>query len=233
MAITNPETNNEVLDMMDEKRPAICLLQPTKPGQSKAGVKTKTKNLEVVSTKVSLIPRDSPISSHETMVLAQESANETDKVQEQVPTSVGESNAMASKETEYEPHGIASPEAYQTRQSSTYSSEPKHSNHKSSDSPTAWEQVKQDSTRRIKLNSFNLYIEYTSSNPKTLKVLKVKTKRLSVEETGEVTDANDHVYDLESLSTLGYDLGNCQQVKMKAEGEVYVVDFGDFVCHDD
>lgn len=69
MTLTNTGINNEVLDTIDEKRPAICLLPPTKPGQSKAGVKTKTKSLDVESTEVSLIPRNSPISSQETMVL--------------------------------------------------------------------------------------------------------------------------------------------------------------------
>ncbi|EXM08239.1 hypothetical protein NOF04DRAFT_12669 [Fusarium oxysporum II5] len=79
MTLTNTGINNEVLDTIDEKRPAICLLPPTKPGQSKAGVKTKTKNLDVESTEVSLIPRNSPISSQETMVLTQKPANETEK----------------------------------------------------------------------------------------------------------------------------------------------------------
>ncbi|KAF4475740.1 hypothetical protein FAGAP_12677 [Fusarium agapanthi] len=234
MTITNTEINNEVLDTMDEKRAATCLLQPTKLGQSRAGVKTKTKNLDVESTKVSLRPRNSPMSSQETMVLAQESANETKRAQEQAPISVGEPNDIASKETEYELHKITSPETDQTRPSSTCFSEPKNSDHKSSDSPTAWEQVKQDSTKRIKLNSFSsLYIEYTSSDPNTSKVLKIKAKRLPVEEAGEVTDGSDRVYDLDSLSTLDCDLGNCQQVKMKAKGEVYVVDLGNFACQDE
>jgi hypothetical protein len=83
------------------------------------------------------------------MVLAQESANETEKVQEQAPIRVGEPNDIASKETEYEMHEITSPEIYQTRPSSTCFPEPKHSDHKPSDGPTAWEQVKQDSTKRI------------------------------------------------------------------------------------
>ncbi|KAG5804322.1 hypothetical protein H9Q74_010672 [Fusarium xylarioides] len=233
MTITNTGINNEVLDTMDEKRPAICLLQPTKPRQSKAGIKTETKNLDVESTKVSLRSRNSPISSRETMVLAQESANETEKVQEQAPIPVGEPNDIESKETEYELHEITSPETYKTGPSSTCFPELKHSDHKLSDSLTAWELVKQDSTKRMKLNAFNLYIEYTSSDPNTSKVLKIKTKRLSVEEAGEVTDGSDHVYDLDSLSTLDCDLGNCQQVKMKAKGDVYIVDLGDFVCHDE
>ncbi|RBA10928.1 hypothetical protein FPRO05_05517 [Fusarium proliferatum] len=219
--------SSEVLD-------AICLLQPTKPRRSKAGVKTRinTKNLDAESTKVSLIRRNSPTSSHETMVLAQESANEVEKAQGQAPISVGEPNDIASKETEYGLNKTAILlETYQTRPSSIYFPESKHSDHKSSLGSTAWEQVEQDSTKRMKLNSFNLYIEYTSSDPNTSKVLKIKTKRLSVEEAEEVTDGSDHVYDLDSLSTLGCDLGNCQQVKMKAKGEIYVVDLGNFVCH--
>lgn len=224
MSLTNTGINNGVLD-------AICLLQPTKPRRSKAGVKTK--NLDAESTKVSLIPRNSPISSQETMVLAQESANEIEKAQGQAPVSVGEPNDIASKETEYELNKAAIPETYQTRPSSIYFPESRHSHHKSSLSSTAWEQVAQDSTKRMKLNSFNLYIEYTSSDPNTSKVLKIKTKRLLVEEAEEVTDGSDHVYDLDSLSTLGCDLGNCQQVKMKAKGEIYVVDLEDFVCHDE
>ncbi|KAI8414874.1 hypothetical protein FOFC_04493 [Fusarium oxysporum] len=173
--------------------------------------------------------------SQETMVLTQKPANETEKIQEQAPISVGEPNDIASEETEYEPNKITSPETYQTRQSSNYFPEPKRSDHKSSDSPTAWEQVKKDSTKRIRLNSFNLYIEYTSSDPNTSKVLKIKTKRLSVEEAEAeaATDGSDHVYDLDSLSTLGCDLGNCRQVKMKVKGEVYIVDLGAFVCHDE
>ncbi|QKD51490.2 uncharacterized protein FOBCDRAFT_198841 [Fusarium oxysporum Fo47] len=233
MTLTNTGINNEVLDTIDEKRPAICMLPPTKPGQSKAGVKTKTKSLDVESTEVSLIPRNSPISSQETMVLTQKPANETEKIQKQARISVGEPNDIASEETEYEPNKITSPETYQTRQSSNYFPEPKRSDHKSSDSPTAWEQVKKDSTKRIRLNSFNLYIEYTSSDPNTSKVLKIKTKRLSVEEAETAIDGSDHVYDLDSLSTLGCDLGNCQQVKMKVKGEVYIVDLGAFVCHDE
>ncbi|CVK93133.1 hypothetical protein FPRO04_01106 [Fusarium proliferatum] len=226
MALTNTGINSEVLD-------AICLLQPTKPRRSKAGVKTRinTKNLDAESTKVSLIRRNSPISSHETMVLAQESANEVEKAQGQAPISVGEPNDIASKETEYGLNKTAILETYQTRPSSIYFPESKHSDHKSSLGSTAWEQVEQDSTKRMKLNSFNLYIEYTSSDPNTSKVLKIKTKRLSVEEAEEVTDGSDYVYDLDSLSTLGCDLGNCQQVKMKAKGEIYVVDLGNFVCH--
>ncbi|KAF5703078.1 hypothetical protein FMUND_13192 [Fusarium mundagurra] len=234
MTATNTGINNEVLETMTEKRPAICLLQPTKHGQSKAGVKTETKNLAAESTKVSLIPRDSPISSQETIILAKESANEAEKFQEQAPISVEELNDTASKETKYELHKNTSPETYQTRPSSTYFPESKHSDHKPSDGPTtAWEQVKQDSTKRMKLNSFNLYIEYTSSDPNTSKVLKVKAKRLSVEEAAEVAEGSDHVYDLDSLSTLECDLGNCQQVKMKAKGEVYVVDLGSFGCRDE
>ncbi|KAF5710695.1 hypothetical protein FGLOB1_5349 [Fusarium globosum] len=167
------------------------------------------------------------------MVLAQESANEIEKAQGQAPISVGEPNYIASKETEYGLNKTAIPETYQTRPSSIYFPESKHSDHKSSLGSTAWEQVEQDSTKRMKLNSFNLYIEYTASDPNTYKVLKIKTKRLSVEEAEEVTDGSDHVYDLDSLSTLGCDLGNCQQVKMKAKGEIYVVDLGDFVCNDE
>ncbi|KAG7419081.1 hypothetical protein Forpe1208_v002560 [Fusarium oxysporum f. sp. rapae] len=233
MTLTNTGMNSEVLDTIDEKRPAICLVQPKKPGQSKAGAETKTKTLSTESTEVYLIPRNSPISSQETMVLAQESANETERIQDQAPISVREPNDIASEETEYELNKITSPETYQTRPSSTYFPEPKRSDHKSSDSLMAWEQVKQDSTKRIKLNSFNLYIEYTSSDPNTSNVLKIKTKRLPVEEAEAATDESGHVYDLDSLSTLSCDLGNCQQVKMKAKGEVYIVDLGAFVCHDE
>ncbi|QGI61946.1 uncharacterized protein FFB20_04874 [Fusarium fujikuroi] len=162
MTLTNTGINSEVLD-------AICLQQPTKPRRSKAGVKTRinTKNLDAERTKVSLIRRNSPISSQETMVLAQESANEIEKAQGQAPILVGEPNDIASKETEYGLNKTAIPETYQTRPSSIYFPESKHSDHKSSLGSTTWGQVEQDSTKRMKLNSFNLYIEYTSSDPNT------------------------------------------------------------------
>ncbi|KAI1026202.1 hypothetical protein LB504_011197 [Fusarium proliferatum] len=189
MTLTNTGINSEVLD-------AICLLQPTKPRRSTAGVKTRitTKNLDAESTKVSLIPRNSPISSQETMVLAQESANEIEKAQGQAPISVGEPNDIASKETEDIPN---------TPVEHLFS----------------------------RIEAFRSQIRPWLDGVGT--ILKIKTKRLSVEEAEEVTDGSDHVYDFDSLSTLACDLGNCQQVKMKAKGEIYVVDLGDFVCHDE
>ncbi|KAH7266979.1 uncharacterized protein BKA55DRAFT_533772 [Fusarium redolens] len=231
MTLPNTGINSGALAIIDERGPAVCLVQPKKPGQSKAGIKTKQKHLNVESTEISLMLKNSPIDSQEAMALAEDSANETKRIQEQAPISVGGPNDVASEETEYQLNKTTSPETYQTHPSSTSLQDSKHSENKKSDDRVAWELVKKDSTKRIKLNSFNLYIEYTSSDPNTWKVLKIKTKRLSVDEAEAVADGKDHVYDLDSLSTLGCDLGNCQQFTMKAKGEVYVVDLGAFARH--
>ncbi|KAF5661140.1 hypothetical protein FHETE_8586 [Fusarium heterosporum] len=165
------------------------------------------------------------VESRETIGLEEQLDNDNQTCQEQYLFLEERTEEFQPAEIESEPQKAESKEIPQAQPLLSLTS-PQPKNDGSSDSSTSWDQVEKDSTKRLEIDhSLHVYIEYTTSHPCTSKVLKVKAKKLSIDDAEKVED----FCDLDSLTARDHSLGNCREVKMRFGTGVYVINLDDFV----
>ncbi|KAF4968054.1 hypothetical protein FSARC_4472 [Fusarium sarcochroum] len=224
-----PSSGDRIVTPVKESgTPIVAIPKPVQPGnssQQQVSVRVSLESLAIQGNSSHLLSqKPAPVDKH--------LGNGTVLSQKYTTSSVAEvsDDIQSTSEVGSRLGKITSPETYRTRPSSTSIINSKPLDVNPIDTSHPWKQVKKDSTKRIRLsNSLNLHVEYKTSDPCTSQFLKLKAKRLSVEEAVIALEEKDPIYDLDTLTTKGHCLGNCRQFKMKAGAGVYVVDLDEFV----
>ncbi|KAM0347085.1 hypothetical protein ACHAPU_005024 [Fusarium lateritium] len=148
---------------------------------------------------VTAVPCESPRPAADTYVEPREDVDLEEQLDSDNETCQKQDLLLDERTDKVQPQKAESKEIHRVQPLVSLSS-PQAKDDGSSDPSNSWEQIEKDSTKRLKMDrSLHIYIEYTTSHPCTSKVLKVKARKLSIDEAEKVLQEDPKTVTLETV----------------------------------